>query len=257
MRHRDLEAGVAWVDPRTLVDEPTKVAPKLRPTRGTNWRILATLKVFMIVSACYMVGIQELLLAAFTHVECVPTTVRAGANASCSIMTSLLATEQALSITQMGVAGAISLISESRSSMAKEYRVAFATRNAGSAGVRVSHFIFWRTAAVEVLPGPAISVEVLCEPANVVPGAQVRCAVSPRDRHGNLANVERPTGAGATFFSVHATGRATRLVVEDDAVRFSVSSATSAQGPADRQDHAGILVTLDGRQFNGRVGVMG
>ena len=89
---------------------------------------------------------------------------------------------------------------------------------------------------VEVLPGPAIGrVELSCAPRRVRVGEEVRCAVVPRDRFGNAADVEKPAGAPATYFSVARTGGAGEVVVHDAYVSFVAATV----------GRAGVAVTLD------------
>ena len=93
MLHRNAEAlGDAYVDDR-LSHEPKSRLQKLRsggllPERRTP--LLAWLAIILI---CYTVSLQEQAFALFTSVQCIPATVRAGANATCSISTFHLAAE--------------------------------------------------------------------------------------------------------------------------------------------------------------------
>ena len=239
-RAKDVEAG-AFVDdrlaaePKARSDKPKVGEPSSLPVR--------LFRVGAAVAACYMVGAHELVLAAFTSVTCAPAIVRAGGNATCDVRTGALSSDADLSITQTGGAGRIVLLSES----AHAYRVSFSTRTAGAAGVRVSHSIFWSSAAVEVLAGPARSVDVECAPARAAPGKEVRCAVTPRDAFGNAAEVEKPAGAPANYFAVSAVGDATNLVVHDTDVSFTLGGEAGSR--------AGIAVTLDGRRVESTVEV--
>ena len=68
---------------------------------------------------------QDLLLAALTSVRCDPEgAVRAGTNVTCEITTGSLASEADLSVTQLGLAGPITVLSESPHA----YRVRFQQR---------------------------------------------------------------------------------------------------------------------------------
>lgn len=75
-----------------------------------------------------------------------------------------------------------------------------------------------------------------CAPKRVRVGEDVRCAVVPRDRFGNAADVEKPTGAPASYFSVARTGGAGEVVVQDASVSFAAAQV----------GRAGVAVTLDG-----------
>eukprot|EP00966_Prymnesium_polylepis_P050824 1176849-Prymnesium_polylepis.1 len=76
--------------------------------------------------------------------------------------------------------------------------------------------LFWSSATVEVLAGAATGrVEVACTPPRVRVGEEVRCTVVPRDRFGNVAEVEKPEGASSSYFSVAKTGVAGELTVHD------------------------------------------
>ena len=171
--------------------------------------------------------------------------MRAGSNVTCTITRSALASESDLSITQVGGAGPIALVGE----RATEYRVAFSTRAAGAAGVRVTHSLFWRNAWVQVLAGPAATVDVACQPAQVAPQAQVSCAVTPRDLFGNAAEVEKPAGAAAIYFSVQAVGSARDIAVHDAHVTFVAGDASGSR--------AGIAVVLAGTRAESIVAVVG
>ena len=238
-RAKDCEAG-SFVDDR-LAAEPKAHADKTRaePVSG----FVKLLRIAALVVCCYLVGVQELVLAAFTSVSCAPVVATAGSNVTCDVQTGMLSSEADLSITQIGAAGRIVLLSES----AHAYRVAFGTRAAGAAGVRVAHSIFWSVASVEVVAGPAVRVEVDCGEQSAAVGTEVRCAVMPRDAFGNVADVEPPEGRAKSYFAVARVGGATDLKVHDAHVSFVVGGEVGAR--------CGIAVTLDGTRVESTVEV--
>ena len=243
-RAKDVEAG-AFVDDRLAAE------PKAHKPRAEASSLPVRLaRVAALLGACYLVGVHELVFAALTSVRCAPTTVRAGANVTCDVATGALSSDADLSITQTGGAGQIALLSEG----AHAYRITFGTRAAGAAGVRVSHSIFWSHAAVEVLAGPAVTVEVDCSLADGVTaaavGSEVRCAVTPRDAYGNAAEVEKPEGAPEGYFTVTHVGGASKLAVHDTEVSFVV-----AQPVGGKAGRAGVAVTLDGTRVESTVAV--
>jgi hypothetical protein len=233
MLHRNVEPPSQYVDDRLSHEEPKSRMQKLRSGGLLPERRTPLLTWLAIILLCYTVSLQEQVFALFTSVRCTPATVRAGTNATCSISTFQLAAETDLSITQLGEAGNIVL----RSTAPHAYQVSFSTAKAGGAGVRVKHALSTSWSMVEVLPGPAIGrVELECAPKRVRVGEDVRCAVVPRDRFGNAADVEKPTGAPASYFSVARTGGAGEVVVQDASVSFAAAQV----------GRAGVAVTLDG-----------
>jgi hypothetical protein len=245
--HADADAeaadGQSWVDDR-LAAEP-KAPGQKRSRDAKTFSAKNLMRLGAIAAACWLIGAHQLVFAIFTGVSCSPSTVRAGSNISCTITRSALASESDLSITQVGNAGAITLVDEAST----QYRVTFSTRAAGAAGVRVTHSLFWRTSWAEVQAAPAATVDVACEPAQVAPRAEVRCAVTPRDVFGNVAEVEKPPGASADYFSVQAVGGARDIVVHDEHV-----SLVAGDAPGSR---AGIAVVLAGTRMEGSVAVIG
>lgn len=247
-RAKDVEAGgSSFVDPRAAAEAEPKARTKqsqLQPQASLQTRVLRAL---IAIAGCFVLGVHEVIFSAFTSVRCEPAVVRAGTNVTCEVRTGRLAGDADLSITQTGNAGRIVLLSES----AHAYRVAFGTRVAGDAGVRVSHAIFWSSASVEVVAGPARRVDVLCAPPagaqTVAAGLQVRCDVTPRDEHGNAADVVRPEGAPETYFAVSHVGGATQLQVHDTHVSFVAGG--------DAGSRCGIAVTLDGKRVESTVEV--
>ena len=238
---RDVETGgnIAFVDPRTGSSKTAK------PNKDASTSATAFyLRLGAALVACYLLGVQDLLLAALTSVNCQPSTIRAGSNVTCEITTGALSSEADLSITQTGSAGRIIMLSD----VAHAYRVAFSTRLAGQAGVRVSHSIFWSSASVEVIAKPAVLVEIACEPKAAPVGSSVRCAVTPRDEYGNAAEVEKPEeGGDGHYFAVTHVGGAKDLAVHDADVSFVVGGEVGSK--------AGIAVTLNGRRVEGTVEV--
>ena len=239
----DIEAAVepGYVDDR-LLGEPKSAQQK--PPRllwGELQRLI--LRLVAVLAGCYLLDLQELVLAAFTSVSCQAGVVRAGTNVTCEIVTASLSAETSLSITQLGGAGAIALLEGSGE---HRYQVTFATAQAGFAGVRVSHQLFWSSATVEVHPAAAVGpVDVSCTPLRVHVGDTVRCAVVPRDRFGNPAEVEKPNSAPDDYFGVTAMGRADELAVHDTHVSFIARAA----------GRAGIVVILDGARTSSDVEV--
>jgi hypothetical protein len=232
MLHRNVEASSTYVDDRLSHEEPKSRMQKLRSGGLLRERRTPLLTWLAIILLCYTVSLQEQVFALFTSVHCSPATVPAGANVTCSISTFQLAAETDLSITQLGEAGSIVL----RSTAPHAYQVSFGTAKAGGAGVRVKHALSTSWSMVEVLPGPAIGrVELSCAPRRVRVGEEVRCAVVPRDSLGNAADVEKPAGAPATYFSVARTGGAGEVVVHDAYVSFVAATV----------GRAGVAVTLD------------
>jgi hypothetical protein len=134
---------------------------------------------------------------------------------------------------------------------AHTHRVTFATRAEGFAGVRVSHLLFWASSVVEVLPGVASSVEVLCTPPVAMLGTNVQCAVSPHDEFGNLAEVEPPPSGAKNFFTVTRIGCARDLVVHDTFVAF----VAGIPGNECVGNRAGVAVTLDGKPVESTIAV--
>ena len=236
------QAAAAFYADDRLLGEPKSSAQK-PPREGSAQGCLVRLGAVLV--GCYLTGLHELVFAGFTTISCVPSVVRAGTNVTCQIMTAPLSSELDLSITQLGHAGPIALLEEAGREQ-HTYRVTFSTTHAGSAGVRVTHMLFWSTSNVEVQPAPATgSVEVACTPAHVRVGEEVRCAVTPRDQYGNIAEVEKPDGAASSYFSVTRTGNAGELSVHDSFVAFSASTA----------GRAGVAVTLDGIRSTSEVEV--
>ena len=240
---RDVETGgnIAFVDPRTGSSKTAKPNKDASTSSATAFY----LRLGAALVACYLLGVQDLLLAALTSVNCQPSTIRAGSNVTCEITTGALSSEADLSITQTGSAGRIIMLSD----VAHAYRVAFSTRLAGQAGVRVSHSIFWSSASVEVIAKPAVLVEIACEPKATPVGSSVRCAVTPRDEYGNAAEVEKPGGQDGDghYFAVTHVGGAKDLAVHDADVSFVVGGEVGSK--------AGIAVTLNGRRVEGTVEV--
>ena len=81
---RDVETGgnIAFVDPRTGSSKTAK------PNKDANSSTAAFyLRLGAALVACYLLGVQDLLLAALTSVNCQPSTVRAGSNVTCEITT--------------------------------------------------------------------------------------------------------------------------------------------------------------------------
>ena len=238
-------ASTSYVDDR-LLGEP-KNADEKAPREGNSlqgW----LLRLCAVLIGCYLTGLQELVFAGFTTVSCEPRggTVRAGTNVTCEIVTAPLSSETDLSITQLGHAGPIALLETA--GREHVYRVTFSTSRAGRAGVRVTHMLLWSSASVEVVPAAATGrVEVACTPRSVRVGEEVRCTVEPRDRFGNLAEVEKPEGASSSYFSVAHTGSAGELKVQDTFVAFSPNAA----------GRAGVAVTLDGVRSESEVQVSG
>jgi hypothetical protein len=245
-RAKDIEAaaGNSFVDDR-LAAEPKAQTQKPRAGEdGGSSSLTTALRICAVLAACYIVGVHELVFAAFVSVTCTPSVVPAGANVTCMVSTGSLSSEAELTITQTGTAGRLVLLSET----AQAYLVSFSTRAAGVAGVRLSHsLIFWSSASVEVLPGPAVSVDVLCAPPRVAAGTQVRCAVTPRDQFGNAAEVAKPAGVADDYFGVTQVGGATQLAVHDDHVSFVAGGAGA---------RAGVAVMLDGRRVESTVVVV-
>ena len=234
-----LEAGQpAWEDDRLA---------KPRSARLGDSRVRRALRMAALTLACYLIGMHELVLALFTKVDCMPSEVQAGANVTCMIATGRLSSEVDLSITQTGAAGPIALLSEAPHA----YKIAFATTAAGAAGVRVSHSVFWSSSSIDVLAAPAEWADVSCAeqhhtagaehaamvPAVVAPGATVHCSVTPRDRFGNPAEVQRPSGAPSGYFAVSAIGGASQLAVHDTYVSFVAGMQAG---------RAGVAITLNG-----------
>lgn len=219
----------SWVDDR-LAAEPKLDAQKRR--RGISVQLL--LRIGTLVLIAYVVRVQDLLFASLTSVACTPATVQAGANVTCDITTSRFASEMGLSITPLGSAGLLTLIADTT----RTHRIGFTTKMTGDAGVRVTHFLFFATSVVNVLPGPVVAVDVRCWPNEVAPGSNVKCSVEPRDAFANLAEVERPADAPADFFAVTRIGTAADLVVHDAFVSFV------AQAPG----QAGVRIILNGRR---------
>lgn len=233
-------SSTVFVDPRLAVSEEPKLHKQRRAEGevGTVWWLV---RVGGLVLICYLVGVQQCAFAALTTVHCSPATVRAGTNITCEIVTSPHASESGLRLTQLGVAGSPALTDDT----AHSYRVSLATSLAGGGGVRVSHLLFWSTSVVEVLAGQPVSVVVSCAPPIVAVGAEVQCAVEPRDRFGNVAEVERPPSGASNFFTVARLGSARELVVHDTYVSFVPIEVGVA----------GVAVTLDGQRVESRVSV--
>ena len=152
-----------------------------------------------------------------------------------------------LSITQLGVAGALVLTNDAQ----HRYTLTFATRVTGDAGVRATHLPFWSSSVVEVLADIAVSVDVHCVPPRVSPGSDVRCAIEPRDRFGNVAEVEPPPSGVKNFFTVARLGNARDLVVHDTYVSFRAGAPPDGEASTS----AGVVVTLDGRRVESTVSV--
>ena len=243
MLHRNpVDPSGTYVDDR-LSHEPKSRMQKLRSGGLLPERRTPLLTWLAIILLCYTVSLQEQIFALFTSVHCAPATVRAGTNATCSISTFQLAAETDLSITQLGEAGTIVL----RSTAPHAYQVGFSTVKAGGAGVRVKHALSTSWSMVEVLPGAAVGrVELDCLPKRVHVGEEVRCTIVPRDRFGNAADVEKPEGASASYFSVARTGGAGEVVVQDAFVAFAATKA----------GRAGVAVTLDGMRVQDDVEVI-
>ena len=237
-----------WVDDR-LAGEPKAPGQKATRQGASHWPT-RFFQAAAVIAACYIIGVHELVFAAFTSVHCTPSMVQAGRNVSCSISMGRFGSEADLSITQVGVAGQITLVDESSHS----YRIAFGTRKAGDAGVRVTHSMFWSTSWVEVVAAPAVSIDVKCGPPRVALGTAVNCAVTPRDRFGNEGEVERPPGSESSYFSVYATGCARELVVHDAHVSLFAGDAASGSTACTR---AGVSVILDGSTVSSAVDVGG
>ena len=239
------EPSDADVDDR-LLGEPKSAHQK--PERLDDQSLQGwILRLCAVLAGCYLLGVHELVLAAFTSISCHPAdgTVRAGTNVTCEIVTAFLSSEMALSLTQIGSAGPIALVDGTQK---HRYEVTFSTSKAGFAGVRVTHHLFWSSGSVEVMPASAFGrVEVNCDPPNVRMGQEVRCGIRPRDIYGNLAEVERPDGAAADYFSVAKTGSAGDLAVHDTFVSFFARA----------MGRAGISVTLNGVRTSSDVEVVG
>lgn len=236
----EAHADAAWVDDR-LTGEPR---PHRKPPRPAASLQIA--KVLLVLAACWFVGVQDLIFAAFTTVRCGEGAgpVAAGSNVTCVVSTSRLSSEADLSITQLGLAGPIVMLS----STGHTHTISFATGPAGRAGVRVSHAVFWTSAMVDVAAGPAAPghVEVSCSPPSVPLGKEVRCAVTPRDRWGSAAEVVRPEGAPPGYFAVSKVGGARELAVHDSYVAFVAAEA----------GRAGVAVTLGGVRAESVVDVL-
>lgn len=233
--------GLGWVDERIRLSDKHKSA-RQKPRSSTSADVRTVL---LVAAGCWLVGLHQLVFAWFTRVECMPATVLAGENVTCTITTAALSGEAALSVTQTFSAGPLSMVSAA----AHSYRVTFATRLDGFAGVRVRHALFATGSEVEVVAGPAVpgSVEVRCVPERVVRGGVVSCAVTPRDAQGNPQfDVVRPADAEPEYFSVAPVGSAHNLTVHRTAVSFL----------AGRPRRAGIAVTLGGIRAESRVEVI-
>ena len=244
-RAKDCEAG-GFVDPRVAAQQATEPkAPSDKPQSslaGDGGLGARLARIAAALVACYLLGVQEILFAALTSVHCSPATVSAGSNVTCDVQTGAFSSDVDLSITQTGNAGKITMVSES----AHAYRISFATRVAGAAGVKLTHSVFRSAASVDVIAGPARSVDVDCTPKLAITDAEVRCAVTPRDIYGNVADVE-PSARGGTRprFTVSFLGRATNLAVHDEHVSFVVAAGLGHT--------AGIAVSLDGRRVESTV----
>lgn len=241
--HGDFEDPRKWIDPRTLVGEPKTPGQKLAREASVS-AATRLLQLTGMLIACYLIGVHEMLLTGLTSVTCSPEMIKAGSNATCEIRSGPFTSDSGLSITQVGVAGRIALVDERNGA----YRIVFATRLVGDAGVRVSHGIFSSVSTVEVIPGPAIVVEAECSPPRVAPSATVTCAVTPRDRFGNAASVEKPEGADDKYFALSGLGSARELAIHDFDVTFKAGNQ-----PGER---AGIAVTLNGGRVESTVQVV-
>ena len=220
-----------------LLREPTEHSQKRWQQASISTKQL--LRVLALIVSAHLLGVLDFLCAVLTAVQCSPAIVIAGANVTCEITTGTLSSDADLSITQLGVAGVISLLNED----AHLYRVSFTTQASGRAGLVVSHMLFWSTSTVEVLAGPAITVDVACAPHAVGLGSKVQCAVKPRDALGNMAEVSRPSDSSDSYFSVGALGSAHDLEVHDTYVSFIAGAS----------GNAGIRVMLNGHRFESGV----
>ena len=237
MRRKDVEAAeTTWIDDRLAGESKAHKSP-----RGSGYSPRSIAQLIALAVVCWTIGVHEMIFAAFTRVHCTPLLVRAGSNASCIVQRSILSSDNGLTITQVGTAGTIMMMDEQSTS----YHVSFTTRASGAAGVRVTHAWFWHTAWVEVIPAPAVAVDVACRPQQVPPGADVRCAVTPRDAFGNPGAVEKPMAVSAKFFSVSAIGSASQLAVHDEYVSFVAGDQVGSR--------AGIVVTLAGKPVESSV----
>ena len=249
----DVEAQpAAWIDDRLASDKLHKQHTQHTQhaqQRRNDGMVSYILRVAILLLVCYMIGVQQLAFTALTSVQCTPQAVLAGSNVTCVITTSPHATETALSVTQVtsGQAGPLFQLEDH----AHSHRVTFATRAEGFAGVRVSHLLFWASSIVEVLPGVASSVEVLCTPPVAMLGTNVQCAVSPHDEFGNLAEVEPPPSGAKNFFTVARIGCARDLVVHDTFVAF----VAGVPGNECVGNRAGVAVTLDGQRVESTIAV--
>jgi hypothetical protein len=242
----DVEAQpAAWIDDRLASDKLHKQHTQQRH----GGMVAYILRVAILLLVCYMIGVQQLAFTALTSVQCTPQAVLAGSNVTCVITTSPHATETLLFVTQVtsGQAAPFFQLED----YAHTHRVTFATRAEGFAGVRVSHLFFWASSVVEVLPGVASSVEVLCTPPVAMLGTNVQCAVSPHDEFGNLAEVEPPPSGAKNFFTVTRIGCARDLVVHDTFVAF----VAGIPGNECVGNRAGVAVTLDGQRVESTIAV--
>lgn len=233
------------------VDDRLREEPKLARHRIDQRRSCPSLvlRICTCAVACYVLGVQDPILSFFTSVRCTPLRVSAGSNVTCVIETAPYSTDANLAIVPLGMAGPISLVDDGSS---HRYRVTFSTAATGSAGVTVTHQVWSSSAGVEVVAAPCAVmdhrcyVDVACEPRRATVGTEVRCEVTPRDRFGNVAEIEPAAGVATGRFSVSRSRAAGELTVHDTFVSFVPQEAGLA----------GVVVTLDGVRTSSDVEVV-